>query len=77
MAQNFENYLEHSSPAPWACPSNEGVLDWLIENYAPPQEAIDPEKNKHWRDTIFLYGGPPNYIDYLIEIDILTNSIGK
>jgi hypothetical protein len=60
-----------------AYPSNERVLDWLIENYAPPQEAIDLEKYKHWRDTIFLYGGPPNYIDYPIEIGILTNPIGN
>ena len=49
----------------------ERVIDWLTENYAPPQEALDPEKYKNWRDTIFPFGGPANYIDYLVEIRVL------
>jgi hypothetical protein len=49
----------------------ERVVDWLVENYTPPVEVLDPEKFKHWRDTVFPYGGPDNYIDYLLEINIL------
>jgi hypothetical protein len=49
----------------------ERVMDWLIENYQPPQEAITPENYKHWRDTIFPIGGPDNYIGYLVETGIL------
>jgi hypothetical protein len=49
----------------------ERVMTWLVENYQPPIEAIDPKKYKHWRDAIFPYKDPDNYIDYLIEIGIL------
>jgi hypothetical protein len=49
----------------------ERVIDWLTENYAPPQEALDPERYKIWRDTIFPSGGPDNYIGYLIELNLL------
>lgn len=49
----------------------ERVMDWLIENYQPPKEAIDPENHKHWRDTIFPIKGADNYIDYLAETGIL------
>ncbi|MGA8902708.1 hypothetical protein [Bradyrhizobium sp.] len=52
-------------------PFLERVLDWLNENYNPPSEALDPEKYKNWRDTIFPDGGPTTYIDYLIETGIL------
>jgi len=49
----------------------ERVSNYLDENYAPPTDALDPEKYKHWRDTVFPFGGPDNYIDYLVEIKIL------
>ena len=52
-------------------PFVERVVDWLTENYAPPAEAMDPKKYKEWRDTIFPFGGPDNYMDYLLEIGIL------
>jgi hypothetical protein len=52
-------------------PFLEKVLGWLMDNYAPPAEAIDPAKFKHWRDTVFPYGGPDNYIDYLVSLHIL------
>lgn len=52
-------------------PFVERVVDWLTENYSPPQEALDPEKYKHWRDTIFPDGGPDNYIDYLAQLGLL------
>jgi hypothetical protein len=51
----------------------ERVMDWLVENYQPPQEAITPENYKHWRETIFPIGGPDNYIDYLVETGILKS----
>jgi hypothetical protein len=46
-------------------PFVERVTDWLVENYSPPVEALDPEKYKHWRDVIFPNGCP----GYLLEID--------
>ncbi len=49
----------------------ERVLGWLQENYDPPVEALDPARFKEWRDTVFPYGGPDNYIDYLIEVGVL------
>ena len=50
----------------------ERVIGWIEDNYAPPREALDPEAYKKWRDTIFPFGGPDNYIDYLVDIRILT-----
>ena len=52
-------------------PFVERVMDWLTENYAPPAEALDSERFKVWRDTIYPSGGPPDYISYLQEIGIL------
>lgn len=49
----------------------ERITDWLIENYAPPIESLDPGKYKHWKDTVFPYGGPETYIGYLLERKIL------
>lgn len=55
-------------------PFVERVQDWFLENYDPPLEAMDPKKWKHWRDTVFPYGGPRTYIDYLIEIGVLKTN---
>jgi hypothetical protein len=49
----------------------EKCVDYLIENYAPPIQAIDPKYFKDWHDRIFPYGGPDNYIDYLLKVNIL------
>lgn len=49
----------------------ERVVVWLIENYSPPAEVLDTKKYDHWKDAIFPYGGPDNYIDYLVEKKIL------
>lgn len=49
----------------------ERVVDWLETNYAPPTEALDPKAWKHWHDAIFPYGGPEDYIGYLLERNIL------
>lgn len=54
---------------------NQGFLErvegYIYDNYAPPVEALNPEKYKHWRDTVYPYGGADNYIDYLVELNIL------
>jgi hypothetical protein len=49
-------------------------MDWLVENYQPPAQALDVEEFKNWRDTIFPSGGPDNYIDYLREIGVLNRA---
>jgi hypothetical protein len=52
-------------------PFLERVLAWVMENYEPPPEALNPDAYKTWRDTVFPYGGPDNYIDYLQSINRL------
>ena len=50
----------------------ERCIGYLEENYAPPPEALDPKKYQDWHDRIFPSGkGPDNYIDYLVELNIL------
>lgn len=47
-------------------------IDYIQENYAPPPEALSPEKYQYWKDAIFSFeGGADNYIDYLVELNIL------
>jgi hypothetical protein len=50
----------------------ERIVDYLEENYATPEQALNPTYFKNWKDTIFPYGGPDNFIDYLVENKILT-----
>jgi hypothetical protein len=52
---------------------NDKVIEWLVENYATPEEAMNPKKYKLWKDTIFPYGGPDNYIDYMVDIGLLKS----
>ena len=41
-------------------------IDYLVSEFAIEQEEVlNPDKYKTWRDTIYPYGGPDNYIDYL------------
>jgi hypothetical protein len=49
----------------------EKVQNWLVENYAPPIEALDPASYKKWRDEVYPHGGPDNFIDYLVETGVL------
>lgn len=55
---------------------NQGFLErcvgYLEDNYAPSLEALDPAVYKDWRDRIFPYGGPDNFLDYLISLKKLT-----
>jgi hypothetical protein len=49
----------------------ERITDWLMTNYAPSNEALDPKAYKRWHDKVFPYGGPETYIDYLLELNLL------
>jgi hypothetical protein len=44
------------------------VREWLKQEF---NGALDPEKYKYWRDTVFPNGGPATYIDYLVETGLL------
>lgn len=48
---------------------------WLGENYQMPFEAVDSERYLHWRDAVFPYGGPDDYVDYLCELSIIKRPI--
>jgi len=52
----------------------ERVIEYMVDNYAPPMESLSPAKFKDWRDRIFPYGGADNFIDYLQEIAILKTN---
>lgn len=50
----------------------ERVEGYIQDNYAPPAEALNPKKYKHWRDVVFPCGGADNYIDYLLDMKIMS-----
>jgi hypothetical protein len=52
-------------------PFIERVMAWLIENYAPPEDALDPEAYQHWLEMAQMVGTPTTYIGYLQEIGML------
>jgi hypothetical protein len=54
-------------------PFLERVVEWLMENYDPPAEAIDPEQFKWWRDTIFPTGECDHYLEYLNAKGVLKH----
>jgi hypothetical protein len=44
------------------------TIEYLMTNYDIDQnEVLNPDKYKIWRDEIYPYGGPDNYIDFLLE----------
>lgn len=49
----------------------ERVLEYLVEQYAPPMQAYDPAEYKKWRDVALTNGAPENYLDYLRELNII------
>lgn len=50
----------------------ERVLDWVVEQYAPPMEALETAKWKRWRDEVYpIPGSADTYIDYLVELGLL------
>ena len=55
----------------------EKTIDWLNENYAIPQEAINPDDYKKWRDTLYSFGEHETYIEYLQSKHILKKEENK
>lgn len=49
----------------------ERVQGYIEDNYAPPEQALNPQKYKHWRDTIYSHGVADTYLEYLISLKIL------
>lgn len=50
---------------------NRGFLDRVMDGMADNGyqiEVLEPNQYKIWRDTIFPFGGPDNYIDYLRSV---------
>ncbi len=45
----------------------EKTVDWL-EDQGADTTVLNPKEYKDWRDTIFPFEGPENYIDYLKSI---------
>lgn len=50
----------------------EKVIDYLVENYGiNPEEVLNPSVYKDWAARIYPFGGPDNFISYLISISKL------
>lgn len=49
----------------------ERVLRWA-EEQGYQTEVLEPQRYKKWKDEIYPYGGPDNYIDYCLEIKTLV-----
>lgn len=50
----------------------ERVIDWIEEQYGVKrEEVLNPAEFKKWRDEVFPFGGPGDYISYLKEIRLL------
>lgn len=47
------------------------VYAYLVENYAVPEQALNPATYKNWRDVELTKGAPVNYIDYLLALKII------
>lgn len=45
----------------------EAVIDWMNDQ-GYQTELLMPADYKHWKNKVFPFGGPDNYIDYLLEI---------
>lgn len=54
---------------------SEELQEWLVDNYAPDADVMNPEHYKIWRDTVFPYGGPDNYIDYCAMKGLLKDRV--
>jgi len=48
----------------------EKVLDWITDQ-SYKTELLKPEDYKYWKDTIYAFGGPADYISYLISLNKL------
>lgn len=45
----------------------ETVMDWMSDQ-GYKVELLKPKDYLKWRDVVFPYGGPDNFIDYLVEL---------
>lgn len=46
----------------------EAIIDWLEENYGIDRtKVLNPKDYKEWRDEVYPFGGPDNFIEYLLE----------
>jgi hypothetical protein len=46
----------------------EAIIDWLEENYGIDRTVV---LNTKWRDEVYPFGGPDDYITYLKELNLL------
>ena len=53
-------------------PFLERVLAWVMENYEPPQEALNPDASRLGGIPCSPFGGADNYIDYLLHQSPMT-----
>lgn len=50
-------------------PFVEKIIDFLTEQYGiDPMEVLNPESYKDWASRIYPFGGPDNFISYLISL---------
>lgn len=50
----------------------ERVIDNLVSQYGIDQSIVlNPKLYKKWRNEVFPFGGPENFIDYMREIKLL------
>lgn len=50
---------------------NEGIIENILawcEDQGMKTELLDPNIYKKWRDSIRPFGGPENFIDYLVKL---------
>lgn len=46
------------------------IIDYLEEEYAIDRNVVlNNNEYKKWEDTIYPFGGPEHYLDYLIELN--------
>lgn len=55
---------------------NEGYmnrfLDYLVENYGiDPTIVLNPKLYKKWKTEVWPYGGPSDFISYMLELKLL------
>jgi len=51
----------------------EHTIDYLVREFGLDRghDVLNPDKYKYWRDKIYPYEGPDNYIDYLLGNGVL------
>lgn len=74
MEHNADIRMFNGKSVKYAKSTSGGELDdftkrveaWM-EEQGYQTELLNPKEYKKWRDTIRPFGGPANYIDYLLE----------